>query len=224
MTQLTHLDADGRARMVDVSGKAATAREAVAAGLVRMSAATRDLALSGGARKGDVIAVAEIAGVMAAKKTSDLIPLCHPLSLSKVEVRITRADAGLEVTARVATNGPTVRPTWYLWEDGAFWILSGPWAKLLSRVHADPAVALVVDVCDTTTGLTRQVIARGDAEVVPFDVPRGRRKLYRYLGDDESRWDSRFRDYLYSDTSQLGTVWICLRPKSLTASDLSYEV
>jgi cyclic pyranopterin phosphate synthase len=107
MTQLTHLDADGRARMVDVSGKAATAREAVAAGLVRMSAATRDLALSGGARKGDVIAVAEIAGVMAAKKTSDLIPLCHPLSLSKVEVRITRADAGLEVTARVATTGPT---------------------------------------------------------------------------------------------------------------------
>ena len=107
MTQLTHLDADGRARMVDVSGKAATAREAVAAGLVRMSAATRDLALSGGARKGDVIAVAEIAGVMAAKKTSDLIPLCHPLSLSKVEVRITRADAGLEVTARIATTGPT---------------------------------------------------------------------------------------------------------------------
>jgi cyclic pyranopterin phosphate synthase len=107
MTQLTHLDADGRARMVDVSGKAATAREAVAAGLVRMSPATRDLALSGGARKGDVIAAAEIAGVMAAKQTSDLIPLCHPLSLSKAEVRVARADAGLEVTARVATTGPT---------------------------------------------------------------------------------------------------------------------
>jgi hypothetical protein len=128
------------------------------------------------------------------------------------------------LTARVATNGPTIRPTWYLWEDRAFWILSAPWAKLLSRVQADPAVAVVVDVCDTKTGLTRQVIARGDAEVVPFDVPRGRRKLYRYLGDDESRWDSRFRDYLYPDTSQLGTVWICLRPKSLTATDLSYEV
>ena len=107
MTHLTHLDADGRARMVDVSGKASTAREAVAAGLVRMSPQTRDLALSGGARKGDVIAAAEIAGVMAAKQTSNLIPLCHPLSLSKAEVRVTPADAGLEVTARVATTGPT---------------------------------------------------------------------------------------------------------------------
>jgi cyclic pyranopterin monophosphate synthase len=107
MTHLTHLDADGRARMVDVSGKASTAREAVAAGLVRMSPQTRDLALSGGTRKGDVIAAAEIAGVMAAKQTSNLIPLCHPLSLSKAEVRVTPADAGMEVTARVATTGPT---------------------------------------------------------------------------------------------------------------------
>jgi cyclic pyranopterin phosphate synthase len=107
MPQLTHLDADGRARMVDVSGKPATAREAVAIGLVRMSAKTRDLALSGAARKGDVVAVAEVAGVMAAKKTADLIPLCHPLSLSKAEVRVASVDAGLEVTARVATTGPT---------------------------------------------------------------------------------------------------------------------
>jgi cyclic pyranopterin phosphate synthase len=107
MSNLTHLDAEGRARMVDVSGKAETAREATAGGLVRMSAATRDLALSGGARKGDVIAAAEIAGIMAAKKTSELIPLCHPLALSKAEVRIGAADEGLEVTARVATTGPT---------------------------------------------------------------------------------------------------------------------
>ena len=107
MTRLTHLDAEGRARMVDVSGKAETAREAVAGGLVRMSAPTRDLALSGGARKGDVIAAAEIAGIMAAKKTSDLIPLCHPLSLTKAEVRVAASDDGLAVTARVATTGPT---------------------------------------------------------------------------------------------------------------------
>jgi len=107
MTQLTHLDADGRARMVDVSGKAATAREAVASGLVRMTPQTRDLALSGGARKGDVIAAAEIAGIMAAKKTAELIPLCHPLPLSKAEVRVASADEGLAVTARVATTGPT---------------------------------------------------------------------------------------------------------------------
>jgi cyclic pyranopterin monophosphate synthase len=107
MTSLTHLDADGRARMVDVSAKPATAREAVAAGLVRMSPPTRDLAISGGARKGDVIAAAEIAGIMAAKKTSELIPLCHPLSLSRAEVRIIPNDSGLEVTALVATTGPT---------------------------------------------------------------------------------------------------------------------
>ena len=107
MTHLTHLDAEGRALMVDVSGKPATAREAVAAGLVRMTPRTRDLALGGGAGKGDVIAAAEIAGIMAAKKTADLIPLCHPLALSKAEVRVTSADQGLAVTARVATTGPT---------------------------------------------------------------------------------------------------------------------
>ncbi|HEY1425951.1 MAG TPA: cyclic pyranopterin monophosphate synthase MoaC [Caulobacteraceae bacterium] len=107
MSGLTHIDADGRARMVDVSGKPDTAREAIAAGRVRMSPATRDLALSGGAKKGDVIAAAELAGIMAAKKTSELIPLCHTLALSKAEVRIEAADDGLAVTARVATTGPT---------------------------------------------------------------------------------------------------------------------
>ena len=107
MTGLSHLDAEGHARMVDVSGKPETAREALACGLVRMSQGTRDLALSGGARKGDVIAAAEIAGIMAAKKTADLIPLCHPLPLSKAEVRIAWADEGLAVTARVATTGQT---------------------------------------------------------------------------------------------------------------------
>ena len=107
MSKLSHLDAEGRARMVDVSAKPETAREAVATGLVRMSRETRDLALSGGAKKGDVIAVAEIAGVMAAKKTAELIPLCHPLALTKIEVRVEASDQGLAVTARVATTGPT---------------------------------------------------------------------------------------------------------------------
>ena len=93
--------------MVDVSAKAATKREAAATGLVRMAPETLELALSGEAKKGDVIAAAEIAGVMAAKKTADLIPLCHPLALTKVEVRVEPADEGLRVTARVATNGPT---------------------------------------------------------------------------------------------------------------------
>jgi len=107
VSRLTHIDEAGRARMVDVSGKDHTLREAVATGLVRMDAATRDLALSGDAKKGDVRATAEIAGVMAAKRTSDLIPLCHPLALSKVEVSVTPHEDGLAVTARVKTTGPT---------------------------------------------------------------------------------------------------------------------
>jgi len=93
--------------MVDVSGKPSTAREALAEGFLRMSPATLALAMSGEGQKGDVRAVAEIAGVMAAKKTSDLIPMCHPLALSKVEVRVEAADGGLAVTARVKTTGPT---------------------------------------------------------------------------------------------------------------------
>jgi len=107
MSKLTHLDEAGRARMVDVSDKASTVREAVAEGFLRMSPATLALALSGEGQKGDVRAVAEIAGVMAAKRTSDLIPMCHPLALSKVEVRVDAADGGLAVTSRVKTTGPT---------------------------------------------------------------------------------------------------------------------
>ncbi|MFL5297641.1 MAG: cyclic pyranopterin monophosphate synthase MoaC [Phenylobacterium sp.] len=107
MSKLSHIGEDGRARMVDVSGKAATAREAVAEGFVRMSAATLALAVSGEGAKGDVRAVAEVAGVMAAKRTAELIPMCHPLALSKVEVRVEPAEGGLAVTARVKTTGPT---------------------------------------------------------------------------------------------------------------------
>ena len=107
MSKLTHIDESGRARMVDVSDKATTAREAVAEGFVRMSAETLALALSGEGKKGDVRAVAEIAGVMAAKQTSALIPMCHPLALSKVEVKIEPGAGGLAVTARVKTTGPT---------------------------------------------------------------------------------------------------------------------
>ncbi len=95
--------------MVDVSAKPATAREALAEGRVIMAAATLALATEGRGRKGDVFAVAELAGVMAAKRTAELIPLCHPLALSKVEVAVAPlADgSGLGVTARVKTIGPT---------------------------------------------------------------------------------------------------------------------
>ena len=106
---LTHIDADGRARMVDVSEKSDTVRVAVAEGRVVMSAQTLAAALLGGGKKGDVMAVAEIAGVMAAKRTAELIPMCHPLALSsaKVSVRPTPDGTGLTVTARVKTTGPT---------------------------------------------------------------------------------------------------------------------
>ena len=105
---LTHIDANGRARMVDVSHKAQTLREAVAEGRVRMAPQTLALALAGGGRKGEVMATAELAGVMAAKRTADLIPLCHPLALSKVIVEVSEVPGvGLGVVATVRTTGPT---------------------------------------------------------------------------------------------------------------------
>ena len=107
MGKLTHLDDQGRARMVDVSDKPDTAREAVAEGRVTMSAETLALVTTGKAKKGDVIAAAEIAGVMAAKQTSALIPLCHPLALSSAKVSVEPIEGGLKVTARVKTTGPT---------------------------------------------------------------------------------------------------------------------
>ncbi len=106
---LTHLSAGGEAHMVDVSAKRATEREAVAAGRVVMQPATLDIVRKGNAKKGDVLGTARIAGIMAAKRTHDLIPLCHPLPIAKAEVDI-RPDAalpGLEVTARVKVAGKT---------------------------------------------------------------------------------------------------------------------
>src|SRR6266478_9644147 len=107
---LTHIDRSGAARMVDVSDKPASERVAVAAGFVRMSAATLDLVLSGNAKKGDVLGAARIAGIMAAKKTHDLIPLCHPLAITKVEIDIVPDDAGRGGAPNVAP-GLVVRAT-----------------------------------------------------------------------------------------------------------------
>jgi cyclic pyranopterin phosphate synthase len=109
MADLTHLGADGRVHMVDVSDKPPSAREAMATGRVRMSAAALRQALAGDAKKGDVRAVAEIAGIMAAKKTAELIPLCHPLALSSVQVEIKADEAAsaMVVTAKARTTGPT---------------------------------------------------------------------------------------------------------------------
>ena len=107
--RLSHLDAKGRARMVDVSAKAVTERSAVAEGFVAMAPATLDLILEGKAKKGDVLATARIAGIMAAKRTHDLIPLCHPLPLTQVTVDFepSRDPVGLRVEARAKVAAPT---------------------------------------------------------------------------------------------------------------------
>lgn len=107
--RLTHVDRSGRPRMVDVSDKPVTARRAVAEALVAMSAETMSLVIDGRASKGDVLGVAELAGVMGAKRTSDLIPLCHPLSLTDISVAITpdRAAGALRIRTEAATTGQT---------------------------------------------------------------------------------------------------------------------
>ncbi|MEI7783836.1 MAG: cyclic pyranopterin monophosphate synthase MoaC [Betaproteobacteria bacterium] len=106
---LTHFDAQGQAHMVDVAAKAATHRVAVAAGRIHMQPATLAVIEQGTARKGDVLGVARIAGIMAAKKTSELIPLCHPLALTRValEFSVDAAGSSIGCTATVETVGPT---------------------------------------------------------------------------------------------------------------------
>jgi cyclic pyranopterin monophosphate synthase len=109
MTGLTHFDAAGHAHMVDVSGKPVTDRVAVAQGRVRMTAETLAIVAEGRAKKGDVLAVARLAAIMGAKKTADLIPLCHPLPITKVAVDLTLDAAlpGVVITATVKTAGQT---------------------------------------------------------------------------------------------------------------------
>ena len=106
---LTHFDDQGRARMVDVAEKPATHRSAVARGAICMQAETLRLIVSGGHRKGDVVGVARLAGIMAAKRTADLVPLCHPLSLTRVEVDLwpDETTRRVECRARVESIGPT---------------------------------------------------------------------------------------------------------------------
>jgi cyclic pyranopterin phosphate synthase len=109
MKKLTHFDAEGRAVMVDVSGKEETARTATAGASVLMAKATLDLILSGGHKKGDVLAVARLAGIMAAKRTPDLIPLCHPLPLASVVVDLVPdpARSAVDITATCKLTGRT---------------------------------------------------------------------------------------------------------------------
>ena len=107
MTRLTHLDADGAAHMVDVSGKTETHRHAIAEGRIRMNAEALDAIMEGSGPKGDALATARIAGIMAAKKTGDLIPLCHPLGLESITVEFSRESDALRVTATASLTGKT---------------------------------------------------------------------------------------------------------------------
>lgn len=127
------------------------------------------------------------------------------------------------LVARVATNGPTVRPVWFLWEDGAFWWLTGSWSRLAEHLRDDSVVALVIDTCDLATGTVRQVQAWGDAEVVSFDADRAQRTLRRYLGDDPTRWDQeRFGVTEVGVAGSEQTAFVRLVPARLAARDLSF--
>lgn len=107
MSELTHLDSQGRARMVDVGGKPETQRVAVALGRIRMNAATLAALRDGKTPKGDVLAVARVAGIMAAKRTGELIPLCHPLALDAVSVEFAFVEDGVEARATASLTGRT---------------------------------------------------------------------------------------------------------------------
>jgi cyclic pyranopterin monophosphate synthase len=107
MSKLTHIDDSGAARMVDVAYKPATVREAIAEGRITMSADALAAIRDGTSKKGDVLAVARVAGIMAAKKTSDLIPLCHPIALSSVTIDFELSDTVITASATARTTGPT---------------------------------------------------------------------------------------------------------------------
>ena len=147
MRRLTHIDESGDARMVDVSAKEATAREAVATGAVRLSGETVELLRSGDIPKGDALSVARIAGIMGAKRTPDLIPLCHPLALSGVEVHLRVVDSGVEITARVRTTDRTGV------EMEALTAVSVAALTVVDMVKAVDKAAVITDVrVETKTG------------------------------------------------------------------------
>lgn len=123
------------------------------------------------------------------------------------------------LVAHLATSGPTLRPIWFLWEDQAFWWLTGTWSHLPGRLTDDPRVGMVVDTCDLATGVVRQVRARGEAELHAYDPDRAYRKLRRYLGDDPEAWDRE----RFSLEAEEGDRFACLRPARLEAIDLSYR-
>jgi hypothetical protein len=126
------------------------------------------------------------------------------------------------LTARLATSGadgPRVRPIWYLFEDDAFWWITGSWSNLERALERSAVVELVVDTCDLDTGEVLQVRARGEASVEPFDAELAQRWGARYLGPDRARW-GRFATDVFEDPS---SRFVRLAPSRLWARDLSWE-
>jgi nitroimidazol reductase NimA-like FMN-containing flavoprotein (pyridoxamine 5'-phosphate oxidase superfamily) len=128
------------------------------------------------------------------------------------------------ITGVVATDGPTIRPLWYHWEDSAFWIINGDWANLKRRVQKDPRLAICVESSNWETGQVFQVIANGEAEIVDYDIPRGRRLLSRYLGPDETTWSTEPDNYPgYLQTpGPPGIVFLRVVPTKLVGLNFTY--
>lgn len=139
---------------------------------------------------------------------------CLPMPAANVDALSVEEFLSRPLVARLATNGPTVRPVWFLWENGAFWWITGAYAKLPQRLEVDPEVAMVIDTCDLDTGSVLQVIASGSAEVVAMDTDRAVRKLVRYLGPDIEQWPARFRAVLDDPDARLAR-WTPRRPPRL---------
>ena len=131
-------------------------------------------------------------------------------------------DAFLQqpLVARVATNGPTIRPVWFIWEEGCLWWLTGTWSHLENHLQRDPRVSVVIDTYDLHTGEVKQLRMAGTAEVVPYDPDRARRKLRRYLGADEAAWD---QERFALDADERDRGFLRLRPDRLEAVDLSFK-
>jgi hypothetical protein len=128
------------------------------------------------------------------------------------------------VTAVLATNGPTIRPVWYQWDGRAFWMISGPWSKLMARVAVDPDVALCAAASDFRVGRVLQVCAYGPITVHPYDVDLARRMMYRYLGPDENSWSQAPDDHrqYVRDAGPAGARLLRLEPRRLVGLNFSY--
>jgi nitroimidazol reductase NimA-like FMN-containing flavoprotein (pyridoxamine 5'-phosphate oxidase superfamily) len=123
------------------------------------------------------------------------------------------------LVARVATNGPTVRPVWFIFEERAFWWLTKTGTVLANAIERGEPICLVVDCCDLQTGEVIKVSATGRAEILALDRERAMRKFVRYLGPDPSRWDSRFMKSLADPSVRFAR----LMPTRMDASDMSFE-